>query len=91
MRFVIACLIALGFAVGSAAVALPAAAADSSFVVALQQAPTGELNVDIDTDGGGGAWYTSPLWIAIGAIALLLLIVIVAMAARGGGTTVIRD
>lgn len=92
MRFVIACLVALGFAIGSATVAVPAAAGDAGFVVALQQPPTGELNVDINTDGGGGgAWYTSPLWIAIGVIGLLVLILIIVMAARGGGTTVVRD
>ena len=52
------------------------------------QAP--QVDVDINRDSGG-AWYTSPTWIAIGAIALVLLIVIVAMAARGSGTTIVRE
>jgi hypothetical protein len=51
----------------------------------------GKVNVDINTHGGGGAWWTSPIWIAIGIIALVLLIVIIAMAARGSGTTVIKE
>ena len=90
MRFVIACLVALGLVAGSAAVALPVAAADNGYVVALaQQPPTGQLNVEIDTDGGGG-WWANPVWIAIGVIALVLLIVIIAMAGRGS-TTVIKE
>jgi hypothetical protein len=64
----------------SAPAADPAAAADVP-----------RADVDIDVNRGGGAWYTSPTWIAIGVIALVLLIVIVAMAARGGGTTIVRE
>ena len=72
-------------------------------VVALQQPssggaapaqPGGKLDVDINVNhGGSGAarWYANPLWIAIGALALIVLIVLIVMAARGGGTTVIRD
>jgi hypothetical protein len=52
----------------------------------------GKLDVDINVGhSGGGAWWNNPIWIAIGAIALVLLIVVVAMAARGGGTTVIKE
>jgi hypothetical protein len=72
-------------------------------VVALQQQPSGgaapatqpggKLDVDINVNhGGSGArWYANPVWIAIGALALIVLIVLIVMAARGGGTTVIRD
>jgi hypothetical protein len=81
------------------------AAAGSSHdtsVVALQ-APSGggapaaqaggKLDVDINVNhGGSGArWYANPVWIAIGALALIVLIVLIVMAGRGGGTTVIRD
>jgi len=91
MRLVIACLAAIGLLAGSAAVAVPAAAADSTYVVALaQQPPSGELNVDVDLSEGGGAWYADPVWIGIGAVALIVLVLIVAMASRGG-TTVIRE
>jgi hypothetical protein len=90
MRFVMACLFALGL-LTSGVVTLPAPVTDSGHVVALaQEVPSGELNVDIDTDGGG-AWWANPVWIGIGIVALILLVVIVAMSARGGGTTVIKD
>ena len=52
----------------------------------------GKLDVNINTHtGGNAAWWTSPVWIAIGVIALVLLIVIISMAARGSGTTVIKE
>ena len=91
MRLVIACLAALGLLAGSAAVAVPAAAADSTYVVALaqQQPPSGELNVDVNLSEGG-AWYADPVWIGIGVVALIVLVLIVAMASRGG-TTVIKE
>jgi hypothetical protein len=82
------------------------AAADSSHgsaVVALQQPsggggapaaqPTGKVDVDINVNhnGGGTRWYANPMWIAIGALAVIVLIALIVMAGRGGGTTVIRD
>jgi hypothetical protein len=60
------------------------------FLLALAQQPTGQLDVDINTTGGG-AWYADPVWLAIGAVALIVVIAIIAMVARGGGTTVIKD
>ena len=42
-------------------------------------------------EGGGGVWWQSPIWIAIGVIALVLLIMLIVMATRGGGTTVIKE
>ena len=59
------------------------------FLLALAQQPTGQLEVDINTNGG--AWYADPVWLAIGAVALIVVIAIIAMVARGGGTTVIKD
>ena len=90
MRFVIAMLAALGLVIGSAALpAVAVAAADSGY--ALQQ-PTGQLDVDIDVnDGGGSAWWTNPVWIAIGIIGVLVLVLIIVMAARGGGTTIVKE
>lgn len=90
MRFVIALLAVLGVVlIGSAAV--PAVAmADSAYALAAD-APTGQLDVNVDVDEGGGAWWADPIWIAVGVIGLVLLIVIIAMATRGGGTTVIKD
>ena len=89
MRFVIAMLAALGIVIGSAALPAVAVAADSGYA---QQPPTGQLDVDIDVnDGGGGAWWTNPVWIAIGIIGALVLVLIIVMAARGGGTTIVKE
>lgn len=90
MRVFIGLLAVLGMLAGGAAT--PAvAAADSGYVVALDQQPSGQLDVDIDIAESSGDWWANPIWIGIGVIALLLLVVIIAMAARGGGTTVIKD
>lgn len=90
MRLVIACLAALGLLAGSAAIAVPAAAADSTYVVALaQQPPSGEFTVDVNLNEGG-AWYADPVWIGIGVVGLIVLVLIVAMVSRGG-TTVIKE
>jgi amino acid transporter len=70
-------------------------------VVALQQPsgggaaatqPGGKLDVDINVNhGGSGRWYANPVWIAIGALALIVLVALIVMAGRGGGTTVIKE
>jgi hypothetical protein len=63
-----------------------------ALALAQGQPVQGKVEVDITThSGGGGAWWTSPIWIAIGAIALVLLMLIIIMAARGSGTTVIKE
>jgi hypothetical protein len=92
MRFAIVVLTAVGLLIGAAAAPSIAIAANSGHVLTLdqQQPPSGKLEVDIDTHQGG-AWYTSPMWIAIGVLALVLLIVLIVMATRGGGTTIIRE
>jgi hypothetical protein len=39
----------------------------------------------------GGAWYASPIWMAIGGLAAVVVVLLIVMAARGGnGTTVVR-
>ena len=93
MRFAIVVLMALGLLAGVASASSTALAAASEYSTSLddQQQPGGRLEVDINTNQGGGAWYTSPVWIAIGVIALVLLIVLIVMATRGGGTTIVRD
>jgi hypothetical protein len=95
MKFFIALFAVLGVALIGSAVAPAVAIADSGYAVAAAPGgtapPTGQLDVNIDVNEGGGAWWANPVWIAIGGIALVLLIVIIAMAARGGGTTVIKD
>lgn len=50
-----------------------------------------DAKVDISVnDDRGGAWYTNPVWIAIGIIALVLIIALIAMAGRGRDTTVVK-
>jgi len=69
------------------------AATDVTPDVTVQGNPPAQINVEVNKGGGGRAWYASPVWIAIGVIALVLVIMLVAMAARGGGgggTTVVR-
>ena len=94
MRWIFALAVALALATPVAPQLVPgwtAVAGDS--VLSAQQQPqgAGKVDVDVDVHRGGGAWWTSPTWIAIGAIALVLLVVIIALIARGGGTTVIRE
>ena len=84
MRFLIAPL-ALIAVMCLGPVAVPALA------LAQGQPVQGKLDIDINTHSGGGAWWANPIWIAIGAIALVLLILIIVMAARGSGTTVIKE
>ena len=85
MRFLIASLMLVAvMCLGS--IAMPAVA------LAQGQPPVqGKVNIDINTHSSGAAWWTNPVWIAIGVIALVLLVVIIAMAARGSGTTVIKE
>jgi hypothetical protein len=56
-----------------------------------QQAQPPQINVEVNK-GGGRVWYASPVWVAIGVIALVLVVMLIVMAARGGGggTTVVR-
>ncbi|HXO86214.1 MAG TPA: hypothetical protein VN803_11895 [Gemmatimonadales bacterium] len=63
------------------AVAIPVAVTS-----AVQDAKI-EVNVN---DKKGGAWYTNPVWIAIGIIALVLIIALLMMAGRGRDTTVVK-
>jgi hypothetical protein len=94
MRFAIVVLMALGLLAGVVSPSSTALATASEYSTSLddqQQPPSGRIEVDVNTNQGGGAWYTSPVWIAIGVIALVLLIVLIVMATRGGGTTIVRD
>jgi hypothetical protein len=66
-------------------------AAASTHVAAAQQQPSGQAKIDVNINKGGGAWWTSPVWIAIGILALLVVIVLIALVTRGGGgTTIVR-
>jgi len=62
----------------------------SGSVFALQQ-PDKTIEVNIG-ERGGGRWYRSPAWIAIGAIAGVIVLLLIVLVARGGsGTTIVKD
>jgi hypothetical protein len=48
-----------------------------------------KIDVDINTDSGA-VWYRQPIWIALGAVALIVVVAMLVMAGRGGGTTIVR-
>ena len=52
------------------------------------------VKVDLSVPASHTVWYADPVWIGIGAVALLVIIVLAIMASRGGDkkttTTVIR-
>jgi hypothetical protein len=90
MRLAIALFTLLGLAVAGNLATPALAAADSGYVLAMAQQP-GQYSIDIDVDTSDAAWWTNPLWIGIGVVALVLLVVIIALAVRGGGTTIIKE
>ena len=65
---------------GSASVS-PAVVAVSAplSLMAVQEPPKAEIKVDIDSSPNT-VWYMDPVWIAVGAIALLIVIVLAVMA-----------
>src|SRR5437867_8477908 len=94
------CSILLTFAVVAASAAKTSAAsptkstAISAPVTFAMQAQTADktLDINITQQGGGRRWYASPMWIAIGAIAVVVVLMLLVMAVRGGGggTTVVK-
>ena len=90
MRLAVALLALLGLAAASNLAAPALAAADSGYVLAMAQQP-GQYSIDIDVNDADAAWWTNPLWIGIGVVALVLLAVIIALAVKGGGTTVMKE
>ncbi len=47
--------------------------------------------IEVKTTDSQGTWYTQPVWIAIGVIALILIIVLISLAGRGrSNTTVVK-
>jgi len=73
----------------AAAVATLRAAPSTATMLSVRTVQDAKIEVDIN-DNKGGAWYTNPVWIAIGIIALVLIVLLVAMAGRGRDTTVVK-
>lgn len=91
MRLAIALLALLGLAAAGNPATPSLAAADSGYVLAMAQQP-GQSSIDIDVNSAdAAAWWSNPLWIGIGVVALVLLAVIIALAVKGGGTTAIKE
>jgi hypothetical protein len=90
MRLAIALLALLGVAAAGNLATPALAAADSGYVLTMAQQP-GQYQIDIDVNSTDAAWWTNPLWIGIGVVALVLLVVIIALAVRGDGATVIKE
>ena len=53
------------------------------------QLPDKKIEITVG-DHAAAAWYHSPVWIAIGILAIVVVVLLVALVARGGGTTVIK-
>jgi hypothetical protein len=52
-----------------------------------------QVDINVNQPASGAIWYRSPLWIAIGSIAVILFAVVVIMMVRGGtgGATIIHE
>ena len=69
----------------------PSASAVAGPVYALQ-VPDKTIDINITDSHAGGRWYRSPVWIAIGAIAVVVILLLIVLVARGGGgTTIVKD
>jgi hypothetical protein len=49
-----------------------------------------DAKIEVKTTESHGTWYTQPVWIAIGIIALVLIIALISMAGRRDNTTVVK-
>jgi hypothetical protein len=50
-----------------------------------------DVGVDVNPTNADAAWYRDPMWIVVGALAIVVLLVLIVAATRGGGPTIIRD
>ena len=88
----VACLLASAPRVHASGLTTAPSISTAAPVFALQ-APDKNIEVTVG-QRGGGAWYRSPTWIAIGVLAFIVLVVLIVLLSRtggGGGTTVIRQ
>lgn len=92
---------ALTLASATAARPAPAAPAPAAAVLSTVTAPSfapamhavvlvQDAKIEVNVDDKGGAWYTQPVWIAIGIIALVLIILLIVAAGRRDSTTVVK-
>jgi len=79
---------AMALTVATSVPAIASAATVEPVAVTVQDA-----KVDISVnENDSGPWYLSPVWLAIGGLAVLVIIMIAVMAGRGGksNTTVVK-
>lgn len=67
-------------------------AAAGAYAASIQDAPKlPDVDVDITHDSGPN-WTVSPVWLAIGGVAVVVVLALIMAASRGsGGTTVVKD
>lgn len=58
--------------------------------IALLLATAQDARIDVTTHDSQGAWYTQPIWTAIGIIVLVLLIVLISVLERRNRTTSVK-
>jgi hypothetical protein len=93
-RFLMSIGVVFGLLMVPAIDSASAVASGPSFSAVVQAAelPSAEVaqapQINVEVSKGGGRWYASPVWIAIGVIGGVLLIMLVVMALRGGTTVV---
>ncbi len=68
----------------------PSMSAATSSAYALQ-IPDKKIEITVGDRGGGVRWYRSPVWIAIGVLAVVVVLLMIVLIARGGGTTIVKD
>ena len=62
-----------------------------AMVAQQPDAPSPPARIDVDINSNDGVWYTNPVWLALGAIALIVLVLLIVSASRTGGTTIVKD
>jgi hypothetical protein len=91
LALVVWCAVVSGVSVTTSQSSGALVPAVTTTTVLAQQPGTGGLEIDVDINRNDRAWYASPVWVAIGGLAVMLLIVLLIVAFRGGGTTVVKD
>lgn len=49
-----------------------------------------DAKIEVKASGSHGAWYTRPVWVAIGIIVLVLILVLISLAGRRGRATIVK-
>ena len=87
----VACLLVASPRVHASTSTAPTISAPS--VAFVLQVPDKKIEVTVGERSGGGVWYRSPVWIAIGVLAFVVLVLLIVLLSRsgGGGTTIVRE